>query len=325
MKVPELGLEETHLPEYETCAGFGHLLLNDNLMSLFVLNDLCNRAGIDTISTGGTVAFAIECFENGIIGLEDTNGLKLSWGNSEAIIELTKKIIAREGIGDILADGCKVASEKIGKGSEAYAMHSLGQEIGYHDAKNYKSLGASYAFDPTPGKHTSPTIDLMAVGPLIKPNGLIEGISLPRRFKRPGDGRWEAQKLCVGLKQACNALGLCEFINLYQKYPLMEVIKAQLGWDMTVEELLEVGYRIQTLRQAFTMREGVIIAHNRLPGRIIGDPPFTVGPHKGKTTDYIREYTGYCEKIGWNPEDGRPLKETLKALKLDYVINDLYE
>jgi len=324
MKVPEAGLEETHLPEYETCASFGPLLLNDDLISLFKVNDLCNRAGIDTISTGAIIAFAIECFENGIIGLNDTEGLKLNWGNSDAIVELTKKIINREGIGAILADGCKIASEKIGKGSEKYAMHSLGQELAMHDSKHYKSLGLSYAFDPTPGKHTSPSVDIMVSGPLLKPNGLIEGLSLPRRFKRAGDDRWNAQKLCVGLKQATNALGLCEFINIFQKYPLLEVFNAVIGWDITLDELLKVGYRIQTLRQAFTLREGVKIAENRLPGRAIGDPPFEEGPHRGKTIDYIGEYKGYCEKIGWNPENGYPLKETLMDLNLDFVIKDLY-
>jgi aldehyde:ferredoxin oxidoreductase len=324
LKVPEAGLEETHIPEYETCAAFGHLLLNDDIMSIFKVNDICNRAGIDTISTGATVAFAIECFENGIIGLDDTEGLKLTWGNSEAIIELTKKIANREGFGDILADGSKVASEKIGKGSEIYAIHSLGQEIAMHDSKHYKSLGQSYAFDPTPGKHTAPSVDIMTAGPLIKPNGLVEGLSLPRRYKRAGDDRWNAQKICVGLKVATNALGLCELFDLYQKYPLLEVIKAVVGWDITVDELLKVGYRIQTLRQAFTLREGVMIAENRLPGRTVGNPPFTEGPHTGKTIDYIGEYKCYCEKIGWNPENGYPLKETLTELGLDFVIKDLY-
>ena len=97
MKVPEVGLEETHRPEYETCASFGHLLLNEDLMSIFVVNDLCNRAGIDTISVGGTVAFAIECYENGLLSKDDTDGLELTWGNSKAIIELVKKIINRDG------------------------------------------------------------------------------------------------------------------------------------------------------------------------------------------------------------------------------------
>ena len=324
VKVPEIGLEESHMPEYETCACFGPLLLNDDIMSLFIINDLCNRAGIDTISTGGTVAFAIECFENGLINKDDTNNLELTWGNSEAVIELVKMIINREGFGNILADGSKKASEIIGKESEKYAMHSMGQEFGMHDSKFFKSLAMSYAFDPTPGRHTAPSLDIMAIGALMKPNEFVEGISLPKRFKRSGDDRYEAQKLVTGLKQATNALGICEMIYLYHRYPLLELIKAVVGWDMTVEELLENGYRIQTLRQAFTIREGVILAENELPGRAYGDPPFERGPHKHKTVDYKGEYNGFCEKIGWNPDNGYPLKKTLVDLNLDYVIKDLY-
>ena len=324
LKVPELDIEETHLPEYETCASFGHLSLNDDPLSIIKLNDMCNRAGIDTISTGATVAFAIECFENKLLDKTDTDGLELIWGNSDAIVELVGKIINREGFGDILADGTKRASEKIRKGSEKYAMHSLGQELAMHDSKFFKSLGMSYAFDPTPGKHTTPSIDIMAIGPLIKPNGLVEGLTLPKRWKRPGDDRYEAQKIVVGLKQATNALGLCEFLNLYQKYPLREVIKAVVGWDLSIDEIFKVGFRIHTLRQAFTIREGIIMVNNELPGRAIGDPPFESGPHKGKTIDYKEDYKGFCEKFGWNPENGYPLKESLTELDLDFVINDLY-
>ncbi|MFW9938693.1 MAG: aldehyde ferredoxin oxidoreductase family protein [Candidatus Thorarchaeota archaeon] len=324
LEVPELNLEETHLPEYETCAAFGHMLLNDDPLSLIEVNDLCNRAGIDTISTGATVAFAIECYENGLLEKSDTDGLELTWGNSKAIIELVKKIINREGFGDILADGSKIASEKIGKGSDKYAMHSMGQELAMHDAKFFKSLGMSYAFDPTPGRHTTPSIDIMAIGPLIKPNGLIEGLSLPKRWKRAGDDRHEAQKIVVGLKQATNALGLCEFLNIYQKYPLREVIKAVVGWDLSIDEIFKVGHRIHTLRQAFTIREGIIMANNEIPGRAIGDPPFESGPHRGKTIDYKEVYRGFCEKIGWNPQNGYPLKECLTDLNLDFVIKDLY-
>jgi len=324
LKVPELHIEETHLPEYETCASFGHMCLNDNLLSIITVSDLCNRAGIDTISAGATIAFAIECYEKGLLNKDETDGLELNWGNSQAIIELLKKIINREGFGDYLADGSKKASEKIGKDSEKYAMHSMGQELAMHDAKFFKSLGMSYAFDPTPGRHTTPSIDIMAIGPLIKPNGLIDGLSLPKRWKRAGDDRYKAQKIVVGLKQATNALGLCEFLNLYQQYPLRKLIKAVAGWDLSIEEIFKVGYRIHTLRQAFTIREGVIMATNEIPGRVIGDPPFESGPHRGKTIDYREDYKGFCEKIGWNPENGYPLKETLTKLDLEFLIKDLY-
>ena len=311
MKVPEINIEETHRPEYETCASFGHMLLNDDLLSLFTINDLCNRAGIDTISTGGTIAFAIECYENGIIDKNDTNGLNLAWGNHSAIVELVKKIIGREGFGDLLADGSKRASEKIGKGSEKYAIHSLGQELGMHSPKHYKSMGASFAFDPTPGRHTSATLDMAIAGPMIKPNGVFEGFELPKRFKKPGDDRSEAEKLITGIWQSFCSLGLCEFAVFFQKYPLLQLIKAVVGWDLTIDELVKTGIRIQTLRQAFTLREGVNIINNKLPNRTVG-------------VDYLADYKGYCEKIGWNPENGYPLKETLIDLNLDFVIKDLY-
>ncbi|MHA1292914.1 MAG: aldehyde ferredoxin oxidoreductase C-terminal domain-containing protein, partial [Promethearchaeota archaeon] len=323
MKVPEAKIEETHLPEYETCSSFGHLLLNDDLISLFKLNDICNRAGIDTISTGGTVAFAIECYENGLITKNDIGDFELTWGNSEAIIELVKKIINREGIGDILADGSKKAAEKIGKNSEQYAITSLGQELPMHDSKHYKSLGMTYAFDPTPGRHTAASLDLAITGPLMR-GQLIEGLNLPRRFKRPGDDRFEAYKIVSALYQYAYSLGLCEFIFFFQKYPLLEIIKAVIGWDVSIEELIKTGTRIQTLRQAFTLREGINIASNTLPGRAYGSPPFESGPHKGKTIDYKADYKGFCEKMGWNPENGYPLKETLIDLNLDFVIKDIY-
>ena len=323
MKIPELGIEETHRPEYETCASFGPLILNNDLMSIFTLNEMCNRACLDTISAGATVAFAIECFENGLINKDDTGGLELTWGNSEAVIELLKKMINREGIGDILADGCKRASEKIGKGSEKFAITSMGQELGMHDSKYLRSLGFSYAFDPTPGRHTAASLDMSAAGP-IADNKLIEGFILPRRIKKMGDDRFEAHKLLASLFQFQSSLGLCMFSSMFRNYPLLKLIKAATGWDISIEELIKNGLRIQTLRQAFTIREGIILAENELPGRAIGEPPFENGPHKGKTIDYKADYKGYCEKMGWNPENGYPLKKTLNDLNLDFVIKDLY-
>lgn len=311
MKVPEVGLDETHRPEYETCASFGHLLLNDDLMSLFTINDLCNRAGIDVISTGGTVAFAIDCYENGILSKDDTDGLELTWGNSSAIIELVKKIINREGFGDILADGSKIASEKIKKGCSKYAIHSLGQELGMHSPKALKSLGASYAFDPTPGRHTVATLDMYRSGLILKPNGLFEGFELPKKIKNPGDDRSEAEKLVCGIFQATCCVGLCEFVYNYLKYPLLELIKAVVGWDMTMDELVKAGLRIQTLRHSFSLKEGIDVINNKLPERSVG-------------IDYLEDYKAYCKKMGWNPENAYPTKETLTDLNLNFVIKDLY-
>lgn len=320
-EVPELDLKETHLPEYETCCSFGTLLLNKDPISIFELNEICNRAGLDTISTGATVAFAIECFENGIISKEDTDGLELNWGNSEAIIALVKKMIDREGIGDILTDGVRIASEKIGKESEEFAIHSLGSELPMHDPKYFKSLGFSYAFDPTPGRHTTASVDFNDVGPVDK---FEPKISLPEDIKENENSRLKAQRIYSGFHQVMCSSGLCMFSTSMGEYPFIDIINAFTGWDIDAEELIKTGLRIQNLRQAFTVREGVNIATNTLPGRSIGDPPFEKGPNEGITVDYKEFYRKFCDLVGWNPKNGYPLKETLRDLDLEFVIEDLY-
>jgi len=321
LKVPELNFEETHIPEYETCCSFGALLLNNDLMSIFEINELCNRAAIDTISTGTTVAFAIECFENGILTKEDTDGLELTWGNAKAIVELVKKIINREGIGDILADGCDIAAKQIGKGSENFAMTSLGCEIAMHNPRIFPSLAFTYAYDPTPGRHTAASIDFIDIGPI---NKFQKGLKLPDGWKK-NENKWiKGQKITTCFYQALCCAGLCSFSTLFGPYPFLDLINSLTGWNITVDECLNIGLRIQTLRQAFTLREGINIANNKLPGRVIGDPPDERGPTKGISVDYQNYYEGFCNEMGWNPENGYPLKETLRELDLEFVIKDLY-
>jgi len=169
----------------------------------------------------------------------------------------------------------------------------------------------SYAFDPTPGRHTSGCLDIMVGGPLMKPDGLFSGFSLPRRFKRPSEERNEAFKSVSALWQATSCTGLCEFAYFFQKYPLTELIKSITGWDITMDEIVKIGMRIQTLRQSFNVREGIDMTKNKLPERAVG-------------VDYVADYKAYCKSFGWNPDNGQPLKETLSELDLDFVIKDLY-
>ena len=319
LSIPEIGIEETHIPEYETCCTFGGLLLNNDLMSIFKINEMCNRAAIDTISTGATIAFAIECFEHGILTAKDTDGLMITWGNSKSIIELVEKIINREGIGDILADGSKVAAEKIGNGSEQYVMASLGQELPMHDPKYVPSMAFSYAFDPKPGTHSAASIDFDYFTTMDK---FQKGFKYPKNYKKQNAPRQKAQKMLTGYHQTFNSAGMCIFSYRFGRYPFLELINSLTGWDMTLEECIETGVRIQTLRQAFTLREGVEISKNRLPGRVVGDPPFEKGPHKDVTIDYKSFYLGYCYEMGWTV-NGYPFEETLQELDLEFVKNDL--
>ena len=122
-------------PEYETTAAFGANCANSNTESISMANDICNRAGLDTISAGTIIGFAIELYENGILTKKDTDGIDLKWGNHQAMVAMTEKLAKREGLGDILADGVKIAAEKIGKGAEKFAVHIGGQELGMHDPK----------------------------------------------------------------------------------------------------------------------------------------------------------------------------------------------
>ncbi|HSW36411.1 MAG TPA: aldehyde ferredoxin oxidoreductase N-terminal domain-containing protein, partial [Candidatus Limnocylindrales bacterium] len=145
---------ETHKPEYETCAAFGGLLLNSDRESIFYINELLNRAGMDSISAGNTVAYALECYEQGLLTKDDTGGLELRWGNADTIVALVKKMIAREGVGDLLADGVKKAVGRIGERSAPFAMHAGGQEPGMHDPRFDPLLGVHFSADPTPGRHT---------------------------------------------------------------------------------------------------------------------------------------------------------------------------
>ena len=192
LSIPELNINETHRPEYETACMFGTLCLNNDLHSIFKLNEMCNRAGIDSISTGSTVAFAIECFEKGILTKDDTDGIDLRWGNSAAILQLTEKIIKRQGIGNILADGVKRSAMHIGKNCEQYAIHAGGQELPAHDPKLYPSLALTYSIDPTPGRHTAASIDFSAMGPIRQ---YIPNLNIPLQYKTDVRKYSEAQSI----------------------------------------------------------------------------------------------------------------------------------
>ena len=321
LKIPELNIEEMHIPEYETCCAFGSLLLNNDLFSIFQINDICNRAAIDTISTGATVAFAIECFEKGLISMEDTNGLELTWGDPKAILHLVNKIILREGIGDLLADGVRIAADKIGKESESYAINSLGSELPMHDPRYFESLAFSYAYDPTPGRHTTASINFAEIGPYDK---FEKKLILPKKQKQKENKKVEAQIITTGFHQILNCAGMCMFSTSFGSYPFIDLLNSLTGWKDNIDEYIATGLRIQTLRQAFTLREGIKISKNELPDRVIGIPAAKKGPLKGKTIEYKDFYRKYCIRMGWNPENGYPLEETLEKLDLEFVFRDLY-
>ncbi|MDI6775744.1 MAG: aldehyde ferredoxin oxidoreductase family protein [Syntrophales bacterium] len=310
-------VKESHKPEYETIAAFGSMILNDDIESILMANDMCNRAGMDTISAGGTIAFAIECYENGLITREDTGGIELKWGAQDAILEMLDKMIKREGFGDLLADGCKVAAEKVARGAERYAMHVGGQEVPMHDPRLNPGFGATYVADPTPARHTQAGLGFEEMGLGIMNEKLLSQYNLPKQKKYEYHHKGRKNVLVSSYGQIINCSGLCLFhFFIVPTYPLLDYLRVATGWDLTLKELITTGMRIQTLRHLFNIREGISPQDFVLPERIIGSPPLSDGPLKGITIDIETLKTEYFREMGWDEETGIPSEEKLRELSL---------
>ncbi|UCH96034.1 MAG: aldehyde ferredoxin oxidoreductase family protein [Candidatus Aminicenantes bacterium] len=317
--------EETHKPEYESVMSLGGLLLNNDLESIFCINDLLNRAGMDTISAGGTVAFAIECFEEGIITSEDTGDLQLTWGNSEAIIKLVEMMVKREGIGDIFADGVKKAVKKLGKGSEAFAMVVGGQELPMHDPRNDPGYGLHASVDPAPGRHTVGAQQYYELYALWK---RVKGLPRPKplitvKSKYVAD----RQKAVSAVANSCfsqfyNGAGLCLFGALVgvHRVPIFEWMNAAAGWDRKPGEYMELGRRVQTVKQLFNIKHGIDPLALKAHPRSVGNPPQVVGPNQGRSFDLGKMMSDYWREIGWDPESGVPTPETIEELGLGELV-----
>ena len=307
-------VSETHKPEYETVAAFGNMCLNDDLASIFKLNDMCNRGGLDTISAGSVIAFAMECYENGVITKADTDGIELTWGNAEAIIAMTERIIQREGFGDVLADGVKVAAKRIGKGAEKFAMHVGGQEPGLHNAAFLPGRGTGFVADPTPGRHT-------AAAPYTRCDtntaaGPYKELQFSGFEKYQYSGKGPAAAAATNYWQVGASSGICLMPFMSGVFPILELINGVTGWDMSVSEALKTGARIQTLRQLFNAREGISPLDYALPNRLAGIPPKSEGPLRGITIDIDTLAGEYRKAMEWDPETGKPTEACLDKLGL---------
>lgn len=315
----------THKPEYESVNQFGPQLLNYDYKAIFYVNELLNRAGIDTISCGGTVAFAIECYERGILTKEDTDGLELTWGNASAVIELVKKIIRREGIGDVLADGSKRAAERIGKGSEQYAIHVGGSEPGAHDSRNDPGLALHYEADPAPGKHTvgmDSLYNAMAIW------NICSWAPVAKQHLKEEDYAVNDENALRTVAGACytmlvDGIGMC----LYGQnigtgtIKVVDMINAASGWDLTGDDYMEMGKRIQTMRQMFNIKQGIDPRQVKLPKRMLGEPPLEHGPLKGKQLKDREKFKScYWRLIGWDEETGVPLESSIEQLGIDKLL-----
>ncbi|MBM4428951.1 MAG: aldehyde ferredoxin oxidoreductase family protein [Chloroflexi bacterium] len=309
----ELNNGTGHKPEYETLCMLGSNLLNDDLPSIIKLNEICNNMGLDTISVGGVIGYAMECYENGLLTKKDTDGVALTWGNADAIVKMAEKIAKREGFGDVLADGARVAWEKLGRRGTEYAIHVDGEEVPAHDPRFVPGLATTYLITATPGRHTQG-------GELLG----APGLPMIDRDKYVYTGWAANHSQQVTSMEVCNAAGLCMFG--YLSYPIQAIpdqFKAVTGWDMDMAEMFKTGERIYTMRHAFNLREGLNPLVRNVPGRLVGEPPLQEGNVKGVTVDHKTLTKEFLEHLGWDKRTTVPSKTSLKKLGMEFLIDDM--
>lgn len=296
----------TERPEYETEAAFGCNCLCNDIEAIIKCNELCNRGGFDTISAGSVIAWAMECYEKGILTADDFDGIKPEWGNSEATVALMQKMFDDEGCGKKLKLGQWGAAKAYGKGFECLAVAG-GVEPGMHDARMPGVSGfiRTYQFDPTPGRH-------------------MKGGA--KRFAGPAEKRGEADATETSNCEIQNSVGLCAFSgSCIGPDKISALMTATTGVNHTVESLQRAGRRIFMLRQAFNIREGITRDKMWISPRLTGRPAVQSGPNKDIVLENDHMADIFYESIGCDVKTGKPLKETLESLGgLENVIEQLY-
>ena len=305
-------------PEYETLAAFGSNCGIYDLKAVCKANELCNKYSIDTISTGMSISFAMECFENNILNEFDTGGIILKFGNSKAMIQMIEKIAKREGLGDILAEGVKRAAEKIQNGAQKFAIHVKGQELPMHEPRLKQGLGLGYAISPTGAEHMHNLHDTVIANEGSIANFNTFGIFTPLRLNDLSAKKIRALIYHMNWCALGNALVMCYFVP-WSPFELTEVVRAVTGWNSSTFELMKVGERIMNMTRIFNLREGFTSDDDRLPDRFF--QPHTSGV-LAETAINLENFSEakkiYYEMMGWN-KNGVPLKIKLDELDISWA------
>jgi aldehyde:ferredoxin oxidoreductase len=316
-------------PEYETIGTMGSYCGVSDLSAVALANQLCNQYGLDTIAAGATIAFAMECFENGLLTLQDTGGIDLHFGNAAAVPAMVEKIGKREGLGDLLAEGSARAARKLGPAAEALAVTVKNTELPAHIPHAKKSLGLIYAVNPFGADHQSSEHD-----PMIEEGGL------PHYYTRLAQigvtevqqpGSMTPAKIAFAYQgelfySALDTYCLCQFVwgpswQLYGPQDLANLLSAATGWDVTVAEILQVGERRLNMMRAFNAREGFTRKEDVLPKKF--EKPMTgEGPSAGMAypaADLEGYKDIYYQLAGWDSATGNPTPARLAEIGLEWV------
>ena len=313
-------------PEYETVAALGSNCGVSDLAAICKGNELCNKYSLDTISTGVAIAFAMECFEKGILTKDDTGGVDLHFGNAEAMLQMIDAIAAREGLGDILAEGVKRAAETIGKGAARFAMHSKGLEFPMHEPRVKGMLGISYAVSPIGADHVvvehDTDFDFQAPQIYIdqmKSLGLLERLPTESVDNRKVRMFYYLQNHFSFMDALCLCVLCFAPVRTFTMAHMVNLISAVTGWETSLWEIMKLGERRINMFRAFNAREGIRGADDWLPERMF--EPIPSGPRAGykvSASDFAESLRFYYEMMNWD-EEGIPRPAKLSELDLGWV------
>jgi aldehyde:ferredoxin oxidoreductase len=310
-------------PEYETEAALGSDCGVEDEKAIFKGNELCNRYSLDTIETGATIAFAMECYENGILTSEDTGGLDLRFGNGAAMVQMVEMIAKREGLGDLLAEGSKRAALKLGGEAMTYSVQVKGQELPMHEPRLKRALGVGYAVSPTGADHVHNIHDTLLTNEAglgtLRPFGVLE----PLPLEELGPRKIQALVYWSQWRAMMNSIGFCVMPS-FTPPELTDIVRAVTGWDTSIVELMNMGRRALTLARVYNLREGFTTADDWLPPRVF--VPQTSGALATTAVDPDQLRRGihlYYEMVGWNKETGVPTHTTLEQLDVGWAADQL--
>lgn len=299
-------------PEYETVATFGTLCLNPSIESIGKANDVCNRYGMDTISCGATIAFAIECFENGLIDERDTGGLQLTWGNSDAIVALTETIGRQEGLGALLAQGSARAAEEFGGNAADFVTTVKGLEAPMHDPRSAHGHGLAYAVSPRGACHVA-SLQFPIEGGMIYLPDLDESLGDFEEMSSEGKAAMNALSQDYGMFFS-NCAPFCLIGGaVLSAVQAVEMVNHVTGFDYTVPEVCQLGRRIWYLKRGLSNLFGARAEHDRLPKRLM--TPLEAGPTEGSVPDMALMLREFYQLRGFD-ENGVPKKDILLELGL---------
>jgi aldehyde:ferredoxin oxidoreductase len=301
-------------PEYETVGAFGPLCMNFDFDSIIIANHLCNIHGLDTISTGVSIAYAMYLYDIGVLSKEDAN-MELKWGDGETIVKLVEMIANQEGIGNLLSQGTKAMALKLGRHVDE-AAQVKGLEMPLHDGRAFHGLAISYATSPRGACHLKGDYYNVELGGAIPEFKIMPGDRLSSKNKAKNAAKFQS------FREIFDALTLCKFAP-FSVTKICEILNAITGWNVDSDSLLTIGDRSINLKRAISNKLGLTREEDRLPKICL--KPLNEGSTSGSVPNMDYLLREYYEFRKWDWETGRPSKEILIELGLNDVAQDLYK